>query len=171
MSSRRFRPVRMLLGFAAAPFVAAFISLGSYEAFWHGGFLPQGAPVHSIDAAQSLFAGVMILAGIMTLSTAVPGVLWLNRRGWLTFGKVVLLGAVAGNLPFVLIIIGIVVVQIVAGTSSADIPRYWEGLSGTAVRSMMGTVGGAGAAATFWLVGVCGTPNDGRPAAQPVDAS
>jgi hypothetical protein len=170
MSSRRFRPVRMLLGFAASPFVAAFISLGSYEAFWHGGFLPQGAPVHSIDAAQSLFAGVMILSVIMTLSTAVPGVLWLNRRGWLTFGKVVLFGAVAGNLPFVLIIIGIVVVQIVAGTSSADIPRYWEGVSGTAVRSMMGTVAGAGSAAAFWLVSMCGTTDNEDQSAVPLES-
>jgi len=148
---------RMLLGFAVVPFAAVLISLGAYEAFWHGGFLPQGAPIHSVDAAQAIFAGVMIIAVPMTLIGTVPGVLWLNRKGWLTFGRLFALGAVLGNLPFALIVMGIVFVQLVSGTPVPEIGRYWYGVSGFLVRAAMGVVVGGGSAAAFWLVAVCGT--------------
>ena len=113
---------RMLLGFAVVPFAAVLISLAAYELFWHAGLLPEGAPIHSVDAAQAMFAGVMIIAVPMTLIGTVPGVLWLNRKGWLTFGRLVALGAVLGNLPFVLILIGIILVQLVVNNVLGRIP-------------------------------------------------
>ena len=56
--------------------------------------------------------------------------LWLNRKGWLTFGRLVALGAILGNLPFVVIVIGIISVQLVSGTPVPEIGRNWYGLSG-----------------------------------------
>jgi hypothetical protein len=161
---------RILLGFALVAPMAVLIAMATYELLWHGGFLPQGAPIHSVDAAQAMFGGLTIIAVPMTLIGAVPGVLWLNRKGWLTFGRLVALGAVLGNLPFMLIVGGIVVVQLGLGTPVAEIGRYWEGLAGFLVRTAMGVIAGAGAAVTFWLVGVCGTPNAGRSASRPVNA-
>jgi hypothetical protein len=146
----------MLVGFAVAPIAAVLVSVASYETFWHMGVLPYGGPIHSLDAAGAVGFGAAILAVIMTFTTAVPGVLWLNRTGWLTFGNVVLFGAVAGNLPFVLIAIIIVAAQLLIGTSGADIARFGEGLSGTFVRSAMGAIAGGVAAAAFWLVSMCG---------------
>lgn len=160
----------MLLGFAVVPFAAALISMGSYELFWHAGFLPQGAPIHSVDAAQAMFAGVMIIAVPMTLIGTLPGVLWLNRKGWLTFSRLVALGAVLGNLPFGLIVIGVIVVQLVAGTPVPEIGRNWYGVSGFLVRASMGALAGAGSAAAFWLVGVCGTTDESGRSSLPLGA-
>ena len=162
--------VRMLLGFAAVPPAAALIAMGTYELFWHAGFLPHGAPIHSMDAAQSDFAGLTILAVIMTGIGAVPGVLWLRDRGWLTLGRLLALGAIFGNVPFALIVLGIVVVQLASGTPVADIGLYWEGVSGFVVRTTMGVLAGAGSAVAFWLVSVCGTTADDRRSTVPVSA-
>jgi hypothetical protein len=161
---------RMLFGFAVVPFAAVLFSLGAYEAFWHGGFLPQGAPIHSMDAAQAMFAGVMIIAVPMTLIGTVPGVLWLNRKGWMTFGRLVALGAILGNLPFVLIVIGIILVQLMSGTSVPEIGRNWYGVSGFLVRTAMSVVAGAGSAAAFWLVAVCGTTGESGRSSLPLNA-
>ena len=153
----------MLAGLAAAPVAAAVISVGVYDAFWHAGLMPYGAPLHSVGAAVAFGAGVFILAVVVTGAAAVLGVIWLNERRWLTPGRLLVFGAVIGNLPFALIVAGIVVVQLGAGTPIGDIPRYWYGLGGALARIAMGVVAGAGGAATFWLVGVCGTlTEDGR---------
>ncbi len=86
--------------------------------------------------------------------------LWLNRKRWLTFGRLVALGAVLGNLPFVLIVIGIILVQLVSGTPVPEIGRNWYGVSGFLVRAAMGVVAGGGSAAAFWLIAVCGTTSE-----------
>jgi hypothetical protein len=151
---------RLLLGFAIVPPVAVLIAIATYELFWHAGFLPQGGPVHSIDAAQAMIGGLTIIAVPMTLVAAVPGVLWLERSGSLTFGRLVALGSLLGNVPFALIVMVIIVVQMSSGTPLADIGRYWYGMSGFAVRTALGVAAGAGSAAAFWLVSVCGTPSE-----------
>jgi hypothetical protein len=70
-------------------------------------------------------------------------------------------GAVIGNLPFVLIVAGIIVANL--GALNAEVARNWYGLSGALVRIAMGVVAGSGGAATFWFVNVRGTlTEDGR---------
>ena len=159
---RSTRSIRMLLGFAAVPAAAVLIAMATYELFWHGGFLPHGAPIHSVDAAQSMVAGLTIIAVITTGIAAVPGVLWLKNSGSLTFGRLVLLGAALGNVPFAIIVIGIIVAQLAGGIPVADTGRYWEGMSGFVVRTSMGIFAGAGSAAAFWLVTFCGTTDAAR---------
>jgi len=143
--------LRLLAGLAAAPVAAAAISVALLDGFWHAGLMPDGAPPHSLDSVIAVGLGVMILAVMMT-GAAMPFVLWLNKRGWLTLGKLVVLGAVIGNLPFV----AITSIVMVAGLDTA-LKVSWFSLSGVLVRVMMGVVAGAGGAGTFWLVGVCGT--------------
>ena len=139
--------LRLLSGFAAAPLAAAVISVGLLDVFWHAGLMPDGAPPHSLDDVIAVSFGVVILA-VMTLGAAIPGVLWFNKRGWLTLGNLLVLGAVVGNLPFAVITGGV----IVAGSDTA-LTASWFSLSGILVRVAMGVVAGAGAAATFWFVG------------------
>ena len=143
--------LRLLAGLAAAPVAAAAISVGLLDIFWHAGLMPDGAPPHSLDAVVAVSFGVIILAVTMT-GAAMPFVLLLNKRGWLTLGKLLLLGAVLGNLPFIAIT-GLVI----ATGSETALTASWFSLSGILVRIAMGVVAGAGGAATFWLVSVCGT--------------
>jgi hypothetical protein len=130
----------MLAGLAAAPVAAAVISVGVYDALWHAGLMPNGAPMHSVDAAVAFGAGVFILAVVVTGVPAVPGVLWLNERHSLTLGRLLVFGAVIGNLPFVLIVAGIIVANL--GALNAEVARNWYGLPGALVRIAMGIVRG-----------------------------
>jgi len=150
---------RTISGFAVAPVAATLIALCTYDAFWHAGLFPDGAPLHSLDSAASFGAGVAILAFLTTTAAAVPGVMWLQRHGPLSLGRVMVLGAVLGNVPFALIIAGIVVTNVISGRLSPDVAHYWYGLGGALVRVSLGVISGGGAAALFWLVAVCGTTN------------
>jgi hypothetical protein len=140
----------------AVPPTAVLIALATYDRLWHAGLLPQGAPIHSLDSAGSLGAGVGVLATVMTAVGVVPGVVWLRRRGTLSLTRLLMLGAGLGNLPLAVIMIGIVVVHAASGTLSADIGQYWEGWSGAGVRTAMGLICGMGSAAVFWVVAVRG---------------
>jgi hypothetical protein len=144
--------LRMLAGFALVPPMAVLITLGTYELMWHAGLVPFGAPIHSLDSAGSLSAGVTILAVLMTVFGAVPAVIWLNGRR--SLGRLLILGAALGSVPFALIVLGVVTVHAMNGTLSADVGRYWHGLSGAAVRVTMGLISGMGSAAAFWFVGI-----------------
>ena len=139
----------MLAGLAAAPVAAALISVGTYDLSWHVGLMPNGIPLHSLDSAAPLFLGVFILAVVVTGAAAGPGVIWLNQRRWLTLGKLLVFGAITGNLPFAVITAALMMNTMVTGD--------WFSLSGFLVRIAMGVIGGAGGAAAFWLVSVCGT--------------
>jgi hypothetical protein len=138
------RTLRTLAGLAAIPVATAVISVGAYDLFWHAGLASTGVPV----------AGVFILSVPMT-GVAALGVICLNQRRWLTLGKLLLFGAVVGNLPFALIVVGVVVMN--PGVALREVAANWYGLSGAITNIAMGVVVGAGGAATFWLVSVCGT--------------
>ena len=153
-NSRRAE-LRMLVGFAVVPPAAVLITLATHDAMWYSGLLLQGAPINSLDSAASLGSGVAILAVLMTVE--VPAVVCLSRRRPLSLRGCLLLGAALGNVPFAIIIIGVVVAHLVSGTLSGDIGRYWHGLSGSAVRTVMGSLCGMGSAAVFWAVAVRGT--------------
>ena len=146
--------LRMLAGFAATPVATAVIAVGGYDVFWHAGLTPTGVPVHSLDAAASFGAGVFILA-VPTTGAAALGVIWLNHRRWLTLGKLLLLGAVVGNLPFAIIVAGVVAMN--PGVAPREVAANWYGLFGALTNIAMGIIVGAGGAATFWLLSVCGT--------------
>ena len=148
----------MIAGLVVAPLAATLIALCTYNAFWHAGLFPQGASLDSLDSAASLGVGVGILAVLTTAAAAVPGVMWLKRRGPLSLGRLMALGAFLGNLPLALIIVGIVVVNAIRGTLSPDVSHYWEGFGGALVRVSLGVISGAGSAAVFWLVAVYRNP-------------
>jgi hypothetical protein len=169
MRSSAALTLRMLAGLAAAPVAAVLSSVGVYDAFWHAGLMQHGVPLHSIDAAAPLAAGVFTLGVVVTGVAAVPGVIWLNERRSLTLARLLMFGAVIGNLPFALIVAGVIVARLVGGLTG-DISQNWYGLSGALANIAMGVVAGAGGAATFWLVSVCGTTADDRRSTVPVNA-
>jgi hypothetical protein len=144
----------MLAGFALVPPTAVLITLGTYALMWQGGLLPHGASIGWLDSAGSLVTGVAILAVLMIVFAAIPAVIWLNGRRSLSFGRLLVLGAGLGSVPFALIVVGVVAVHAVSGTLSGDIGRYWYGFSGAAVRVAMGLMTGMGSAAVFWFVGI-----------------
>ena len=152
--------LRMLAGLAAAPVAAALISVGTYDLSWHAGLMPNGVPLHSVDQAAPLFIGVFILAVVVTGAAAVPGVIWLNQRRWLTLGRLLVFGAITGNLPFAVITALLMVSRMVTGD--------WFSLSGVLVRIGMGVIGGAGGAATFWIISVCGTSDGAGRSSLPI---
>src|SRR4051812_38094995 len=106
-SGRHWDVVRRVLGCLLLPPGAASVGLITYDVMWHAGLLPQGAPIHSVDAAESLGLGIAILA-VVTLGAVLPGIAWLSRTGRLSIGSLVMLGAALGNMPFVVIVVGII---------------------------------------------------------------
>jgi hypothetical protein len=148
--------LRLLAGGAVAPPVAGLIVVAAYDVSWHAGLFPRGAPPHSLDAAASLASGAGLVAVPMTVLAIVFVLLWRDRGIALTPGRVVVLGAVLGNLPFALIVVGIVVAH-VAGDGPGGIPRYWPGVRGAIVDLALGSIAGSAAAGAFWIVAVAGT--------------
>ena len=161
-SGRHWDVVRRVLGCVLLPPSAASVGLLTYDAMWHVGLLPQGAPIHSVDAAESLGLGIAILAVVM-LGGVIPGVAWLSRTGRLSIGSLVMLGAALGNVPFVVIVVGIMLAAITRGESLTDIGHYWYGPTGALVRVVLGAITGMGAALIYWVVAVFWAGNGDRP--------
>ena len=109
---------RRLLGCVLLPPSAATVGLLTYDALWHLGLLPNGSPIHSLDAAESLGLGIAILAVVM-LGAVMPGIAWLNRTGRLSIRPLIVLGAALGNVLFAVIVGGIALGVCAAGTRRA----------------------------------------------------
>jgi len=154
MTSLQGLPPRVWVGLIVVPPVAVTIALVTYDALWHLGLLPDGAPIHSLDAAASLGLGIAIIAVPMTVF-ALAAVVWLSERVELSLRTLVLLGAALGNVPFAVIVMGIVFVQVIRDPlAGATVASNWYGLSGAVIRILLGLIGGAGSATVFWVVAV-----------------
>ncbi|HEY2906257.1 MAG TPA: hypothetical protein VGJ29_10195 [Vicinamibacterales bacterium] len=145
--------VRLLAGFAVAPLAAVILALVAYDALCYTGTLSGGAPINSIDAALAIGVGVGIIAVGMA-ACAVPLIMWLASRGPVSFGRVLLLGAALGNVPFAIIVLGIVAAHPFSEVWSGDIGRFWYGFPGAVQRVALGLISGMGSASLFWIVGI-----------------
>ncbi len=146
--------LRNVVGFALMPPAAAIIAVPLYAVMYAAGLLPHGAPIDSLDSALGFGTGVAFLAVIVTVFCAIPAVNWLDEHRLLSLRRLLALGAVLGNVPLLVIVVGIVATQLARGTLSADVGQYWYGLGGAAVRIAMGTIVGAGSALILWLVAI-----------------
>jgi hypothetical protein len=146
--------LRTLVGFALMPPSAAIIAVPLYAVMYAAGFLPRGAPIDSLDSALGLGTGVAILAVVITVFCALPAVNWLNEHRLLSPQRLLVLGAVLGNVPLAIIVVVIVVVQLARGSLSQAVGQYWYGLGGAVVRVGMGTIVGMGSALILWLVAI-----------------
>lgn len=153
---------RRLLGCVLLPPSAAAVGLATYDGLWHLGLLPNGSPIHSLDAAESLGLGITVLAVVM-LGAVLPGIAWLNRTGRLSIRPLLVLGAALGNGPLGLIVAVVALVAIQRGESMPDIGRNWEGPGGALIRIVLGSTTGMGSALVYWLVAVVGAGKSDRP--------
>jgi hypothetical protein len=118
---------------------------------------PRLALSGTIHAGIGLGMGIALLSLLVMGAAALPLLIWVGGRGPLSFRKVLFLGAVAGNVPFPVIVIAVLLVQLTKGTLSWDVSRLWDGLFGTVRAVALGLVIGPASAAVFWVVGVWGT--------------
>ncbi len=118
--------------------------------------LAGGVPINdALTPALQLAFCVGIIGLAVTLAGAVPMVSWLMRRGRLRLSQLLVFGCLIGNVPFVLIVVGIVLAAL-AGGSLSGVARHWYGAAGAFRFVSIGTLHGAVAAVVFWLVVVRG---------------
>jgi hypothetical protein len=115
-----------------------------------------------IGGAASLAFAVGIIGLLVTALGAVPVVLWLIRHGRLSLFRLVIAGAILGNLPFTLIVLGILAVHLAEGSASS-IGRFWYGWAPAARLIVIGVAHGVVSAVLFWAVAVRGAATRARP--------
>jgi hypothetical protein len=152
----RLSSLRMVVGFALVPVTAALIAVPLYAVMFGTGLFAPGAPINTGDAAIGLGSGVAFLAVLMTAFCAIPAVNWLSDRRLLSLPRVILLGAAIGNVPFAVIVTGVVAVHLARGTFSTDVGQLWYGTVGALARVAMGLIVGVSSAGVFWFVAIEG---------------
>jgi hypothetical protein len=143
--------MRMLVGYVLMPPTSALLAAASFWDVTPGVTMPESQP----GVAMALVGA--IVGFVVTIFAAVPAVAWLLRRGPLSLGRLLLLGAALGNAPFAIILVGIFAVQLARGTLSWDVGHLWYGWHGAFRNMIVALVCGAGSAAVFWFVAVRGT--------------
>jgi hypothetical protein len=158
---------RMAAGFLAVPPAIGIAVFGGFLVLHALGLLPYTL-TDPVSAAASVGFAVGILAFLVTVAGALPGVLWLAGRGPLPLRKLLLLGAALGNAPLLLIIVVATIVNLVAGTPERGRELY--GLAGNAARVAIGLGCGMVGAAVFWIIGVWRSEFDGQGSGDPQHA-
>jgi hypothetical protein len=152
--------IRLVAALAAMPFAAGAVMFVTYVALWFSGARVFEGPVSdlngTLDAAVGLALGVTIIGFVVT-GVATLAVAWMVSRGPMSLSNLLFLGAALGNVPFVLIVVAILLVQLMNGTLSSDVARLWYGLYGAVRAISLGCWIGACSAAVFWVIGVRGT--------------
>jgi len=149
--------LRLVAGFFVVPPSIAALTFLGYLAIWDiGGPGALGSvPFDPVDSALSLATGVGVIAVVVTVFGAVPIVAWLNRRRALTLRTLLLVGAILGNLPFILIVLAVLATN---GRLSSDVARVWDGSAGAMRATALGFGYGVVSASLFWLVAVWRQP-------------
>jgi hypothetical protein len=149
------RAERRLVGaFAIVPLGIALVSFVGWWAIlaWRPSV---GDPV---SAAWSVTLGITIIGLVVTVCGAVPGFIFLRRRGRLSLSSLVILGVVLGNVPLAVIMVGVLAANSHDGTFGwRTLSNASGGISGAVSLVLLGTAYGAASAATFWLIGVRGS--------------
>ncbi|MDQ3070878.1 MAG: hypothetical protein M3R55_14265 [Acidobacteriota bacterium] len=136
------------------PFGVGLLAFAVFLLLWRTGTLGGGGTLADpVGAAVAMGLSVGILAAAVILAGAWPGVYWMMRRRPLSFRRMLLFGCALGNLPFFVIILGIIVVN----GATVDVARFWSGWSGFLIRAGLGIVAGTFGAALFWVVAIRGT--------------
>jgi hypothetical protein len=143
--------MRVLVGFAIQPFVAACAAFVLFPAVdLMGRALHAGRLGNPVGAAVSLAAGAGLVAVFVTILGALPAFAWLLRRGPITRTKVLAGGALLGNAP-------LIVVFILALASKAALGEPIDldlasGMIGSIRAVGLGSGIGTVSAGVFWLV-------------------
>jgi hypothetical protein len=148
--------VKLIGATALAPLVAGAVTFLIFIGQWYGrlGFFPGSPYSNPIEAAISVAAGVTVIAFMSTVTVALPLLVWRATRGPLSLLSVLSIGAIVGQVPFIVIVASIMVVQVVNGTLSWSVSDLWYGWYGTLRAFVLGLLIGPSTAMTFWLVGI-----------------
>lgn len=152
---------RVVISLAVLPLAAAALMFATVLAMSCCGFwiFEGGAPrwwAETIDAAESLSLSAAMLAAPMTAVAAAPIALWVQEQRPLRLGRLVLMGAALGNVPFAAVVVGILLMQFLRGALSWDAAKLWYGWRGAARMIALGSYFGPALAALFWTLGVRG---------------
>ena len=139
--------MRVMFAFALQPLVAGILAfclfpIIDYTSRWTDGARP-------VDAAVSVGFGAALAAVFVVLAVAVPAFVWLRRRGPITHRQTLISGALIGNAPAVLILIG----QLMSSAARGEGPRLAmspHGAPGLVRAIALGTLIGAACAEVFW---------------------
>jgi hypothetical protein len=155
----RSTKVRVLLGVVSVPPALAVLGFFVFGVFEAAGLLPYGGRL-SDSGSAGVGVGLVIgvLAFLVTVGGALPLVLQMAERGPLDRKRLLVAGALLGNVPLVLIIVGATLVNLAAGTLERGRELYEIGPN--LLRALIGAVTGLTGASIFWFVGVRDTELD-----------
>lgn len=152
--------IRVVASLLLPPIAAGVVMFLTYMGLWYVGiYVFEGPPPSDGLGARHIAMGLafyVTLVAVAMTGAAVPAVLWIGSRGRLTLRNLLLLGAVLGNVPFALIVVSILVVQLMKSTLSPDVARLWYGFYGTVRAVALGLLLGISSAAVFWVIGIRG---------------
>jgi MFS family permease len=155
----RSTSLRMLGGFVAVPPALGILGFFGFGLLESGGLLPySGRLTNPTGAATGIGLVVSVLAFLMTVGGALPVVLHLSERGPLERKRLLVAGALLGNVPLALIIVGVTLVNLAAGTPERGRELYE--IVPNLVRVLVGTFLGVSGAVIFWHIGVRDTELD-----------
>jgi hypothetical protein len=155
MEAPRLTPaqeMRVLVGFAAQPFVAAMAAFAIAPIVeYTGRWFYSGWSVDPAGVAVSLAAGAGLAAVFVIPLAALPAFAWLLTCGKLTQGRVLVSGALLGNVPYAAIL-ALVAVQALVRGDTLDLSRFTYGWLGLIRAIALGAIVGTVSASVFWLI-------------------
>jgi hypothetical protein len=142
----REHELRLLMAFAVQPFVAALAAFAiSPLVLSTLGTVSGGTPANWLDSAASLAAGAGLVGMPVTVFAALPLFLWMRRRGLVNRRVVLWSGALLGNVPSALIVLGLAL-----SLATLDPQRLTFGVTGAVRAFFIGSSIGVACAAVFW---------------------
>ena len=142
--------LRVLLGLAVQPFVTALLAFSTFPVIdYTGRALYIGRPSDPFDAAMSFAVGVGLVGLIVTIFGALPSLLWLLKRGPVSRRQVLISGAVLGNIPSALIVLGLAASRLSDG-AMPELSQLTYGPAGAIRAIAFGSFIGMASAAIFW---------------------
>jgi hypothetical protein len=135
------------------PPVAALFAFAAYSILWSFDPAISGIRPHdTVSGAIGMGLGAGIIAVIVVVFCAIPAFAWLISRGPLSLTRVLLAGAVLGNLPFAL---GMFLARASQPANAISTGGFY-GPDGIIRATFVGLFVGTASAAVFWLVASTG---------------
>jgi hypothetical protein len=149
--------LRLVVGFALTPIVAAFFAFAAYAVLWT--FSPTSGfrTTNAVSGAVGMGLSAGIVAVFVIVFGAIPAFAWVSRVGPPSLAKVLLAGALLGNLPFGIGVLLMLGSNLRGGTIPPHFSDQWYGLAGLSQTVGVGLFVGMTSAAVFWLIGISGT--------------
>lgn len=143
---------RVLLGFAVQPFLTGLLGFILFPVVdYTGRPLYGGRPADSFDAARAFAFGVALAGTLVTAFAAFPVLMWLLKRGRpIGRTQVLVIGALLGNLPGMLIVGALANDGMRRTGSIPSLSDLTYGPAGAVRAVVLGSLIGVASTAVFW---------------------